>query len=102
MIRISEKEEKELVKLTVIVMDKRKELALQEIAQFFKSWSKNKRDIKKADDKIQDYYHLNESLKTSDNFLLVADAISDGVITQKELSKELYTSLEVVVKMLKG
>lgn len=102
MIKLSEKNQVELDKLLPLVVSRRKEAALEEMHRFFIRWGKPKKEKKKAEEKIYAFHHLCESLKNTDPFVLVADAISDEVLSGKELSKELYQHIEVVVRLMKN
>jgi len=102
MTKLSDKSQEELDKLLPLVVSRRKEAALEDIHLFFKRWGKPKKERKKAEDKIYAFHHLCESLKNTDPFVLVADAISDGILSGDDLSKELYQAIEVVVRLMKN
>ena len=98
--KFSEKDREELNRLIGLVEQKRKEQMLDELAERFKKWGKPRRDIKTLEDKIREYAHFCETLKSTDSFVLVADALSDGILTERDISGELYLQLEVMVRMM--
>lgn len=102
MIKLSQKCQEELEKLFPLVVSRRKEAALEDIHLFFSRWGEPKKEKKKAEEKIYAFHHLCESLKNTDPFVLVADAISDEVLSSKDLSKDLYQAMEVVVRLMKN
>jgi len=102
MIKLSEQRNKELQKLYQMVEKRKKDQALEELADLFQKWGKPKREKKKAEERILEYHHLCERIKNTDPFVLVADALSDGIVERNELSNELFHSLEVVVRLMKN
>lgn len=100
MIKFSEKDQLELTRLQNTVEQRRKESMLDQLAEMFKNWGKPKKEQKKVEEKIREYAHFCDSLKSTDSFVLVADALSDGILKEKDLSKDLFQQIEVMVRMM--
>lgn len=97
--QFNEKEQQELEKLKRIAEKRHRELALDELAEVFKDWGKKKR-YNKAESKVRDFIHQEEGMKHQEAQVVVADALSNGILYKKEISKGLYTSLELVVRLM--
>lgn len=98
--KFTEKEEQELIKLQDTVEKRRKELMLDQLAEMFRKWGKPKKEQKRVEEKIREYAHFCDSLRSTDAFVLVADALSDGILQEKDISGDLYRQIEVMVRMM--
>lgn len=99
--QFNERELEELAKLHRIVEKRQRELALDQLAVVFKGWDK-KKSYSKAEAKIKEYVHLEEGVKHQDSQVVVADALSNGILKKKDLSKGLYESLELVIRLMQN